>query len=187
MKNEWEPIETAPKNNERLLYLARLDSEGVLQELDFDGSWEYWEESWEMSHINGYYWMSASGIEEPTHWAYQDECIPVCEKFEDVSNKTENIDTLAGHVDGEDIKTPSLDVDLINFKWREIQRLDDSYRMFPHEELAKWAYDRGVKSVTPKQVDDAVVDLLVKAYGCNNSGDVKGFIKALVRYIEGGI
>lgn len=72
----WQPIETAPRDKTRRLYLARFDSEGQLQELDFDGVWEYWEESWELSHINGWCWMSAKGIEEPTHWAYQDASIP---------------------------------------------------------------------------------------------------------------
>lgn len=71
----WQPIETAPKDNKRPLYLARF-SDGELIELDFNGSWEYWSESWELSHINGYCWFSENGIEEPTHWAYQDEPLP---------------------------------------------------------------------------------------------------------------
>lgn len=73
----WQPIDTAPKDNRRRLYLARFDDKGELVQLDFDGVWEYWQESWEMAHINGYTWMSANGIEEPTHWAYQDEPIPM--------------------------------------------------------------------------------------------------------------
>jgi hypothetical protein len=72
----WMPIETAPTDNERPLYLARFNEDGELVELDFNGAWEYWDESWEMSHINGYCWVSERGIEEPTHWAYQDEPIP---------------------------------------------------------------------------------------------------------------
>jgi hypothetical protein len=80
----WQSIETAPKDNERCLYLARFNAEGQLMELDFDGIWEYWEESWEMSHINGYCWQSANGIEEPTHWAYQDEPLPT--KFTEPSS-----------------------------------------------------------------------------------------------------
>jgi hypothetical protein len=68
----WEPIETAPRDNARPLYLARFDKSGKLQELDYDGGWEYWQESWELAHINGWDWVSACGIEEPTHWAYQD-------------------------------------------------------------------------------------------------------------------
>ena len=71
----WQPIETAPKDNKRPLYLAKF-SDGELIELDFNGSWEYWSESWELSHINGYCWFSENGIEEPTHWAYQDEPLP---------------------------------------------------------------------------------------------------------------
>ena len=71
----WMPIDTAPTDNKRPLYLARFYND-ELMELDFDGTWEYWQESWEMPHINGYCWVSASGIEEPTHWAYQDEPLP---------------------------------------------------------------------------------------------------------------
>lgn len=67
----WQPIETAPKDNKRPLYLARFDGDKLV-EIDFDGVWEFWQESWEMPHICGYSWMSANGIEEPTHWAYQD-------------------------------------------------------------------------------------------------------------------
>ena len=73
---KWQPITTAPKDNARPLYLARFDKDGDMLELDFDGGWEYWEESWELAHINGYAWVSARGIEEPTHWAYQDEGAP---------------------------------------------------------------------------------------------------------------
>lgn len=69
---DWQPIETAPKNNTALFYLARFDKDGTLVELDYDASWEYWQESWELAHINGYDWRSANGIDEPTHWAYQE-------------------------------------------------------------------------------------------------------------------
>lgn len=72
----WRLIESAPKDNKRLLYLARFSESGELVELDFNGSWEYWEESWEMQHVNGWCWTSTDGIEDPTHWAYQDEPIP---------------------------------------------------------------------------------------------------------------
>lgn len=78
----WKPIDTAPKDNKRSLYLARLDDKGGIVELDFDGAWEYWEESWELSHINGYCWVSANGIQDPTHWAYQDEVIPMTNNSE---------------------------------------------------------------------------------------------------------
>lgn len=68
----WQPISTAPKDNNRPLYLARFNEDEKLQELDFDGGWEYWQESDELAHINGFAWVSNGGIEEPTHWAYQD-------------------------------------------------------------------------------------------------------------------
>lgn len=74
--NQWQPIETAPKDNKRALYLARFNTKGELIELDFDGAWQHDRESWEMSHIEYDYWCSANGIEDPTHWAYQDEPIP---------------------------------------------------------------------------------------------------------------
>ena len=74
--SNWQPISTAPTDNKRALYLARIDQDGQLLELDFNGAWERWVESWEMSHINGWDWVSANGIDEPTHWAYQDEPLP---------------------------------------------------------------------------------------------------------------
>lgn len=77
--SRWEPIDTAPTDNARLLVLARFNSDGELHELDWDGIWEYWEESWEMPHVNGYTWMSKNEIEEPTHWAYQDRPLPPLE------------------------------------------------------------------------------------------------------------
>ena len=82
----WKPIESAPKDNKRPLYLARIRGDGALVELDFDGAWEYWQESWELSHINGYCWMSTNGIEEPTHWAYQDEPLPASKSESQIVN-----------------------------------------------------------------------------------------------------
>lgn len=74
---KWQPIATAPTNVDAgLIYLARLDDDGNILELDYDGAWEYWEESWEMSHINGWDFCSANGIEEPTHWAWQTDAPP---------------------------------------------------------------------------------------------------------------
>ena len=74
----WQPIETAPKDNCRPLYLASFNSDtGELMALDWDGSWESESESWEIPQIY-YYWASANGsVEEPTHWAYQDGPPPV--------------------------------------------------------------------------------------------------------------
>lgn len=66
----WRPIAEAPRDNKVPLYLARFDAQGKLQELDFDGSWGLEQESWEMPSY--YVWMSAGGIEEPTHWCYQE-------------------------------------------------------------------------------------------------------------------
>lgn len=73
MTAEWMPIETAPKDNKRPLYPARFDDQGKLQEIDFDGSWESESESWELPQVY-YYWASANDrVEEPTHWAYQND------------------------------------------------------------------------------------------------------------------
>jgi hypothetical protein len=71
----WRPIETAPKDNKVPLYLARFNDSGELTELDFDGIWQSESESWEMPQVY-YYWASANGIEEPTHWAYQTGVAP---------------------------------------------------------------------------------------------------------------
>lgn len=75
-KPVWEPIATAPRDNKRPLYLARINENGELLEIDFDGGWEFWQESYEMPHVCGWDWCSANGIEEPTHWAFQDVPLP---------------------------------------------------------------------------------------------------------------
>ena len=74
----WQPIETAPKDNKRPLWLARFNDDGTMQSFDYNGSWESESESWEMPQVY-YYWASESGnVEEPSHWAYQPEefCVP---------------------------------------------------------------------------------------------------------------
>lgn len=69
----WQPIETAPKDNKRPLLLAHFGHKGELTCVDFDGSWERGSESWEMPQ-EYYFWGSANGnVDEPTHWAYQPE------------------------------------------------------------------------------------------------------------------
>lgn len=70
-QNGWQPIESAPKNNKQPLYLARIDESGKIQQIDLNGSWESESESWEIPQVY-YFWSSDNGIEEPTHWAYQD-------------------------------------------------------------------------------------------------------------------
>jgi hypothetical protein len=72
----WQPIESAPKDNKRPLYLAKFNEIGKLIDLDFDGGWEYWESYGGLRHVNGWTWVSANGLEEPTHWAYQDSDAP---------------------------------------------------------------------------------------------------------------
>jgi len=66
----WQPIETAPKDNKRLLFLARFDRYGLLHRFDYDGIWKRECESWEIPEMY-HYWASAGGIEEPSHWMYQ--------------------------------------------------------------------------------------------------------------------
>jgi hypothetical protein len=69
----WQPIETAPRDNKRPLLLASFDDRGVLSNVDFNGSWECESESWERPQ-EYYFWDSANGMaDEPTHWAYQPE------------------------------------------------------------------------------------------------------------------
>lgn len=69
----WQPIETAPKDNKRPLWLARFNDDGTMQSFDYNGSWEKESESWEMPEVY-YFWASENGnAEEPSHWAYQPE------------------------------------------------------------------------------------------------------------------
>jgi hypothetical protein len=67
----WQPIATAPKDGNRPLYLARLSEAGAVDKIDFNGAWESDRESPENPEVY-WFWGSASGIEDPTHWAYQD-------------------------------------------------------------------------------------------------------------------
>lgn len=67
----WQPIETAPKDNKRPLFLARFNEDGTIQSFDYNSSWECESESWEMPEVY-YFWASENGyVEEPTHWMYQ--------------------------------------------------------------------------------------------------------------------
>ena len=70
----WQPIETAPKDNKRPLWLARFNDDGTMQSFDYNGSWERESESGEMPGVY-YFWASENGnvLEEPSHWAYQPE------------------------------------------------------------------------------------------------------------------
>ena len=71
--SEWQPIETAPKDNKVPLFLARFNEDGTIQSFDYDGIWESDYESWEMPQVY-YFWASANGnVEEPTHWMLQPE------------------------------------------------------------------------------------------------------------------
>lgn len=72
----WSLIDdNTPRDNKRMLYFAKFELDGRLKEIDFDGIWEHETGSWETPE-NYWYWASANGIEEPTHWAYQDEALP---------------------------------------------------------------------------------------------------------------
>lgn len=66
----WQPIATAPKDNKHPLLLARFNDDGSLQCWDHGGLWQQEQESWEMPQVY-YYWASAEGIEEPSHWMYE--------------------------------------------------------------------------------------------------------------------
>lgn len=68
---DWQPIDTAPRNNKRPLLLARFDEKGNMTSFDFDGHWERDQESFEIPQVY-WYWATARGnVEEPTHWAFQ--------------------------------------------------------------------------------------------------------------------
>lgn len=68
---DWQPIDTAPKDNRRPLLLASFNDDGTMQSFDYNASWEKDYESWEMPTLY-WYWQSENGyVEEPTHWAYQ--------------------------------------------------------------------------------------------------------------------
>lgn len=70
--SHWQPIETAPTDNARPLYLAVLNEDGSIQTMDYDGCWDWINE--EEGYPGFYGWCSAGGlVEEPTHWAYQHE------------------------------------------------------------------------------------------------------------------
>jgi len=75
----WHPIETAPRDNKRRLYLAAF-IDGKLIALDHNATWETESESWEMPQLYSY-WSSENGlVEEPTHWAYQDGPPPIVQE-----------------------------------------------------------------------------------------------------------
>jgi hypothetical protein len=88
---EWQPIQTAPADGQRPLYLARLDNQGRIIELDYNCIWLHYDQVEVDGHIlpEGYNWNSACGIEFPTHWAYQDKSPPiqpqVMQRFTDLS------------------------------------------------------------------------------------------------------
>ena len=65
------PIETAPRDNKRPLWIAAFDEDGVLQSFDYNAIWKSESESWELPDVY-WYWASENGnVEEPTHWMYQ--------------------------------------------------------------------------------------------------------------------
>jgi len=71
--SEWQPIETAPKTNERPLFIARFNDDGTMQSFDYNAGWNSGSESWENPQVY-YFWESENGnVEEPTHWMYQPE------------------------------------------------------------------------------------------------------------------
>ena len=72
----WQPIATAPTDNARPLVLVQFADDGHLVALGWDGIWRRESESWEQPEVY-WYWATARGdVEEPTHWAFQDEPLP---------------------------------------------------------------------------------------------------------------
>lgn len=73
LKMVWHPIDTAPKDNKRPLFIARFNDDGSMQSFDYDAIWKSERESWELPEVY-YYWASANGnVEEPTHWCFEPE------------------------------------------------------------------------------------------------------------------
>ena len=81
--NGWKPIQTAPKDNKRLLLLATFYN-GEMTDIDFDGTWDYETDGWENGDNRSYLWFSGKGIKNPTHWMYQPD-VPKVEQINDVS------------------------------------------------------------------------------------------------------
>ena len=81
---EWNPIETAPRNNKAPLLLARFSDSGELKQFDFDGMWDSETDGWENGNNISYYWSSAFGyVEEPTHWMQQPSWFAALAKLEE--------------------------------------------------------------------------------------------------------
>jgi len=69
----WQPIDTAPRDNKRMLLLARFIDGKRSGDIDYDGVWESETDGWENGNNRSWFWKSANGIDEPTHWMYQPE------------------------------------------------------------------------------------------------------------------
>lgn len=70
---KWEPIETAPMEGERQLYLACFNEGGELVEFAWNAIWGN-DAPWDESPNFG--WLCDGDCPDATHWAYQDEGVP---------------------------------------------------------------------------------------------------------------
>lgn len=107
----WRPIEDAPKDNKRPLYIAEFSSDGELIELDWDATWEAESESWEMPQVY-YIWASARGrFEEPTHFCFMDEGLPTTTPHADaeLQRDAERLDWLMLMVSGRELRRIGVD------------------------------------------------------------------------------
>lgn len=70
---KWNKIDSAPKDGKQNLILARFDENGLLVELDFNGTWGCYRDGPNGDDYLYFGWLSEFGIEEPTHWMIQPE------------------------------------------------------------------------------------------------------------------
>jgi hypothetical protein len=72
--HQWQPIETAPKDNKRQLYLAEISSTGEILDMDFGGFWG--RDNYAEPGEPEFTWFGSQGISNPTHWCFMGDALP---------------------------------------------------------------------------------------------------------------